>query len=196
MFRRLTYSEQDILADIRSGGQQEDAAISFLLRKHGKKIVRFVQSRNGSKEEAEDVLQEGIVELIMSVRKDKFKGGSSVATFLFAICKNIWFKKFKKITRGFEPWGPSEMSTDPNPEVTVILDEQKRAILALFDHLKDKCRDVLYLWGLNYSMKEIASKLAYSSDQVAMNKKNLCLKEIRNRIQKDAEFRQMVSEII
>ena len=46
--------------------------------------------------------------------------------------------------------------------------------------LKEKCQKVLRLWAMSYSMDEIAKKLNMSSSQVVMNKKNLCLKELRN----------------
>ncbi|MFT6744957.1 MAG: DNA-binding CsgD family transcriptional regulator, partial [Bacteroidia bacterium] len=47
---------------------------------------------------------------------------------------------------------------------------------------KDKCKEVLQLWSMSFSMTEIAEKLDYTSSQVVMNKKNLCLKELRKQL--------------
>lgn len=197
MLKRILYSEKDIIDDIKSGGSKQDRAIVHLLKKHESKITKFITFRKGSIEDAEDVLQEGITELVLNIRNGRFKGGSSLATYLFAICKNIWYKKFKKLDRS-ETYKSQQTPDDIdkiNPEIQLISEEQKTLILALFDHLKTKCKEVLYLWGLNYSMKEIAEKLAYSNDQVVMNKKNLCLKELRERLKNDQEFIKKVREL-
>lgn len=197
MLKRLLYKESDILDDIKSGGKMEDRAITYLIKKNEEKIMKFVKGRKGTIEDAEDVFQEGIAQLVINIRTNKFKEGSSIATYLYAICKNIWFKKFKKTTRIGEIESSIEerKSEKNNPEVKVINEEQKHLILSLFDHLKAKCKEVLYLWSLNYSMKEIADRLDYSSDQVAMNKKNLCLVELRKRLKSDQGFNKMAGEL-
>ncbi len=198
MLRRIFYTDKDLISDIQSGGRAEDRAITFLLKKHSDKIVRFVTMRQGSVEDAEDVLQEGITSLVLNVRKGSFQGASSVSTYLFAICKNIWHKKFKKLERvdSMENKMLPGDETMPGPDVEVISDERRDLIMSLFDHLKSKCKEVLYLWALSYSMKEIAREMEYKSDQAAMNKKNLCLKELHSRIQTDSSMQKIIHELI
>lgn len=198
MFRKIKYSDKELLADILLGGKAEDKAITYLIKKNWEKVRQFVTTRNGKLEDAEDVLQEGITELLLNVRKKRFKGESAISTYLFAICKNIWYKKFQKQDKAalFKSEYSTETIGKNTPEILFIDEEQKANILALFDHLKAKCKEVLYLWGLNYSMKEIAKKLNYSSEQVAMNKKNLCLKELHQRLTTDKALIKIKNELL
>ncbi len=198
MFRKTKYRDENLLSDILFGGLAEEKAITYLIKKNWEKIRQFVMSRKGKIEDAEDVLQEGITELVINIRKERFNGESALATYLFAICKNIWFKKYKKLDReaDFKSLAQSGIIDKKSPENLVIEAEQKANILALFDHLKVKCREVLYLWGLNYSMKEIAKELGYSSEQVAMNKKNLCLKELHQKLTTDKGIIKIKNELL
>lgn len=79
-----------------------------------------------------------------------------------------------------QKWEESEMAEGQVIYTETVLTKELRHNLEfLLDGLKDKCREVLNLWAYSYSMSEIAQMLAYSSPQVVMNKKNLCLKELR-----------------
>ena len=160
--------------------------------------MKFITNRKGTLEDAEDVFQEGIAELVINIRTDRFKGGSTITTYLYAICKNIWFKKFRKTERKEKVQLSivRDEIDEAGPEIQLIGEEQKTLVLSLFDHLKMKCKEVLYLWALNYSMKEIAAKLDYNNDQVVMNKKNLCLKELKEKLKSDPSFINKVRELI
>ena len=48
---------------------------------------------------------------------------------------------------------------------------------SLSTNLGEKCRKVLQMWSMSYSMTEIAEAVGYSNAQVAMNKKNACMKQ-------------------
>ena len=56
--------------------------------------------------------------------------------------------------------------------------EQEDTLSRLLESLGDKCKRVLELWQLSYSMKEIAVEMAYKSDGVARKKKRLCMKKL------------------
>ena len=84
---------------VRAGGKEEDEAIAFLIRNEYGKVENMIVKRNGSIADAEDVFQEAVSVLILNIRKGVFKGESAVATYLFAICKGMWYKRFKKYMR-------------------------------------------------------------------------------------------------
>ncbi|MEL6251851.1 MAG: hypothetical protein AAFR87_07565 [Bacteroidota bacterium] len=64
------------------------------------------------------------------------------------------------------------------------------------DSLKDKCKEVLTMWAQKYSMKEIAEALGYSNEQVVRNKKNHCLKELKELVRKNPEVRNLIGELL
>ena len=197
MFVKRKYTSQTVVEDIKSGGIRENRAITYLIREYEGKIRAFITSRNGSTEDAEDVFQEGVTAMIMNIKADKYKGDSSIQTYLYAICKGIWYKKFNKNVRDRENKSTltvAEIDHD-TPEFMVLEEEQKSLIENLFDKLRSKCKETLYLWGQSYSMQEIADELGFKNSQVAMNKKNKCLNELRNLMKENTSVIRLVNEL-
>jgi RNA polymerase sigma factor (sigma-70 family) len=197
MFGFKKYSDEALLADLKSGGVKEGKAISQLLKVNKEKIKALVLRSNGSAADAEDILLEGITALILSVRKGNFRGESSIHTYLYAICKGAWFKRFKKYAKEQDyKRNLAIVEEDAHtPEISLMQQEQKQMLLKLFDVLKEKCKEVLYLWASAYSMNEIAEQLSYNNSQVAMNKKNRCLKQLHEMIRNDKKVQSLLKEL-
>jgi RNA polymerase sigma-70 factor (ECF subfamily) len=198
MFRSATYSDEWIVSSILKGGRKAEEAMAFLLKKHHGSVLQFVRTRNGSTEDAEDVLQDAVTQLILNIRKGTFKGESSLHTYLFGISKRLWFKRFRKIRRDDDyrndPENPDSGSSR-DPEGFLIDKEQKNLLSDLFDRLKPKCKEILFLWAMSYSMTEIAEKVEYGSPQVAMNKKNKCLKELTGLIGENPGIGKLLEDL-
>ena len=197
MKQRGTYSDKDLLAMIKEGGLRRDQAMAHLYRQHLGKITAFVRSRNGAEEEAKDVFQDAIINLMESILSGKFEGKSSLSTYLFAISKHLWYRRFSRSQR-MEPLDPlqtEQQVAEPEPEILLISQDQQIQLERLLGNLKDKCREVLLLWSMKYSMKEIAEKLGYQNDQVVRNKKNHCMKELKELVRKHPEVRKLVEEL-
>ena len=60
-----------------------DEAIKYLYRNHYQMTAAYIRQNNGSDQDAEDIFQEVILVFIEILKKDKFRGESSVSTFLY-----------------------------------------------------------------------------------------------------------------
>lgn len=190
-------SSASLVADIKNGGRKEDEAIAYMIEHNYDKIKYFIINKSGSEADAEDIFQEGLAAMILNVRKGSFKGDSSIHTYLYAICKGMWFKRFKKYVRDKDyKKSLDEPTTDfDTPFVKVIGEEQKQLLGKLFDKLRAKCKEVLFLWGQSYSMTEISQQLEFANAQVAMNKKNKCLKELRRLMTEDDSVKALLVDL-
>ena len=197
MFKRKKFSDQQMVEAIKQGDRLENEVISYLIEKNQGRISQLIVARSGAQEDAEDVLQEALAALIFNVKTGRFKGESSLHTYLYAISKGMWYKRFKKYVR--EKKHHTTLIIDDQdestPEIDLMDQEQKILLVQLFDQLKSKCKEVLYYWGQGYAMNEIADKLEFSGAQVAMNKKNKCLKELRGLMDHDPLVQQLVVEL-
>jgi RNA polymerase sigma factor (sigma-70 family) len=195
---RELYQEEQLIADIQAGGTACERAMKYLYRKHVDQISHFVTNRNGSREEAKDVFQDAVINLLVAVQTGKFGGQSSLGTYLFAISKNLWYRRFKRsLKQGEMPEdGPEEASPEPGPERVMMASHEQQLIGGLLMQLKDKCKGVLTLWAQKYAMKEIAERLGYGNEQVVRNKKNHCLKELRHLVAQQPEARKLVQELV
>ena len=97
MIRRGGIEDVELIKMIMQGSQEMNRAIEYILSKQACKIQDYLMKQNCGKEEAEDVLYEGLSVFIMNVRSRKFLGESSINTYITGICKRIWFKKFNKM---------------------------------------------------------------------------------------------------
>ena len=192
MIKGRKVKDVDLIRMIMQGGQEINKAIEVILFKYSEKITSYLMKQNCSKEDAEDVLYEGLSIFIMNARSGKFKGESSINTYLVAICKRIWFKKFNKkmLHKKWERNESHELKT--SYEENVISAELSHGLNILMNNLKEKCKEVLQLWSLSYNLEEIKKKLGYTNAQVVANKKNLCLKELRKQLSDNPKLKELI----
>jgi RNA polymerase sigma factor (sigma-70 family) len=175
----------------------EERAIRYLIQRNYPMLEQFVLQHNGNQADAEDVFQEALTALILNIRRGSFKGDSSIHTYLFAIGKGIWYKRFRKQTRQRDREAIVEMDEvdTVTAEARLLNEEQRHLLKSVFARLREKCADVLFLWASGYSMKEIADQMDYGSAQVVMNKKNKCLKQLHEQMHHDPSLVNLLKEI-
>lgn len=198
MTKGYSYTDSELLEAIRKGGRSCDDAMEFLYREYVDQVIAFITQRSGSQEEAKDVFQDAVISLLVSIRQGKFEGKSSLKTYLYAISKNLWYRRFNRSLRS-DDYKASNVPDDLDevtPDEVLMTSNQRRHIGDVLDQLKDKCREVLILWAQKYSMKEIAEQLGYANDQVIRNKKNHCLNELKKLVKDNPQVRNLVQELI
>lgn len=196
IYTAVKRTDTDLIESIKRGGSACDQAIAYLYRSYVDRIVQFVLSHQGSAEEAKDVFQDAIISLLTGIREEKFAGQSSLYTYLYAISKNLWYKRFNRSVRADAYRNSLEEGTEAGPDLYLVADDQQQQIHQLLGNLKDKCREVLLLWAQKYAMKEIAEQLGYRNEQVVRNKKNLCLKELKAQVKQHPAVRSLIREMV
>lgn len=188
-----TISDAELLANLRSG-TKTDEAIKALYRDHFQRLSWFVMNNGGTWQDAEDVFQEVVLNFIDLVQKDKFRGESTVKTFLFSMNRFTWLNELKRRNRSLQRELKYEKTQD-REEVDVsgymIEKEEKTVVMNLIESLGDVCRKILLLFYYeNLSMKEILRHLHYENEQVVRNKKYKCLKQLEQRIAQNLSLKQ------
>ncbi len=195
----MRYTDQQIVAGLLAGGRGEHSLLKQLYQVHQSTVFRFVQEQQGSKAEAKDIFQEGILVLYKQVRAGKFRGESSLGTYLFSICKYLWFQKLKKESRRADLLERQPLpftAQDIDPYRKMEDKEQRDLMLTLFQQIGEQCRKVL-LFALydEISMDEIAQKMGFKSGQIARNKKYKCLKRLKKVMNEQPEAQALVREL-
>ena len=141
-------------------------------------VKKHIIQNNGSKIEAEDIFQEALVILIHKINTTVFEPKSTLNTYLFGVCKILWFEqlrlKKKMITSSSyieeNAYYEDDFETD---------NKDKRAQEAILS-IGKKCQELLqFFYFNNLSMKEIAIKLGFSSEKVAKNQKYRCIEKAK-----------------
>ena len=189
------YSDQELVNTIKTQ-KNIDPAILFLYQQHSESVSSFIASKGGSIQDGEDIFQEVVVAFIAIVTNDKFRGESSIRTFLVSIAKNIWYNEIRKRQSSGNRERIYEMEKETvEDEIMVQIGdvETKKQFRHLLDRLGDPCKKLLLLFYYeNLSMKEIVEHLPFENEQVVRNKKYKCLKQLTKMVEQDPLIRQQI----
>ena len=167
-----------ILDQIRNG--KEEAMVG-LYKTNERQITSFITRNNGTKDDAEDMLQEALVILWERVRTGRYEHTAKISTFVFATVKNMWLRKIARAGREIL----SDMQNDPTPsnELSVLEEmietEEAAAVGTALTTLGDPCRQLLllYYWE-ELSMDEIAVQMGFANADTVKSKKYQCKKAL------------------
>jgi len=186
--KRETFSDRELISAIKDVSGT-DAALRFLYQEHFDFLSRYVLNNSGSEQDAEDIFQEVMVAFINLVRAGKFRGESTVRTFLFSLNKNIWLNDLKRRGRTearelrYEKQNDQQ---DATADVAMELSQTKAQLMQAIESLGENCRKILLLFYFeNRSMKEMLAHLPYENEQVVRNKKSKCLKKLEEIVTTD-----------
>lgn len=197
VIRNLTDSE--LVGAIRQGRAMENA-LKFIYRQHFESLGRYVEQNNGSRQDAEDIFQEVLVSFIGLVQEDKFRGESSVKTFLYSMTRNTWLNELKRRGRSELRELKYEKAKDREEmdiSHTIAGREAKLEVLSLVEQLGEGCKKILLLFYYeNLSMKEILENTDYENEQVVRNKKYKCLKQLEQMISANPALKQNMKNLL
>jgi RNA polymerase sigma factor (sigma-70 family) len=166
--------------------KEMDPTIRYLYATHFELLSRYVVNNSGKWEDAEDVFQEVIISFVNLVKAGKFRGESSVKTFLFALNRNIWLNELKRRGRAEIRETKYETAKEENDDRVDLVMENREAVGELMktvEALGSDCKKILVLYYYeNQSMKEILLQMHYENEQVVRNKKYKCLKRLEEMV--------------
>lgn len=191
-----SYSDNEIISGIIKGGTDEDRVISYLLKANENPIYSYVLKNSGNRDAANTILVEGVSELIVNIRTNKFKGQSALSTYLFSICRSLWLRKLTLDRRNVE-LSDEKLNTLVNESTKHINPDKIRMELnELMNRIGKSCQTVLEMWSVRYSMTEIAEALGFKNAQIAMNKKNRCLTKLKLVVSANPELRERLKNYL
>ena len=177
-----------------------DSAIKSIYRDHFESLAWIVKNNNGSQQDAEDIFQEVLVSFIELVQRDKFRGESTVKTFLFSMIRHTWLNELKKRGRSdVRELKYEKMKVNEEMDVSHLIAEReaKKQLMDIVSQLGDTCKKILVMFYYdNLSMKEILANLEYENEQVVRNKKYKCLKQLEQMITSDPSLTQTLKNIL
>ncbi len=118
---------------------------------YSKKVYLFLLSKTTNEHLAEELTQETFFQAVQCI--DRFKGNSSILTWLCGIAKNVWLKYLRKHPDTL-PLEDNIPETNGKKEINVQWEQKE--ILQLIHALNEPVREVMYLRLIsNLSFAEI-----------------------------------------
>lgn len=191
--------DKELVANLRAG-KSMDEAIKTIYRNHFESLCWYIMNNSGSRQDAEDVFQEVVLSFIDLVQKDKFRGESTVKTFLFSLNRHTWLNELKRRGRALtreEKYERGQERTELDAGHYIADREGKAEVTRLVGELGETCRKILLLFYYeNLSMREILETLHYENEQVVRNKKYKCLKQLEQMITEKPYLKQSLKNLL
>ncbi len=192
--KKLKYTDKEIIADIGSFDEEiNNRALRHLYGQYYQMALKFVKYNKGTTEDASDVFQEALIAFFENIKNEKFRGDSSIKTYLYATIRNNWFAKLKKTkeTQSIENLNiKDEVVTDNTQDINIILSE-------LMNQIGESCKRILqFYYYENLSMRDIMKKMDFSSEQSAKTQKYKCMQKLLKFLENKPIYKDKLIELL
>lgn len=189
------HPDEDLLSGIL---KNQDWALREIYKTQYNPIKRMVYAFRSTRLEPEDIFQEGLTRVILNIRAGKFRGDSSIATYLNSICRNICLKALSQPATATMPIennpGSHEPGNDSYYELLGFINKLKkqlgggcREIIDLrFNHQATNPEADPQVHGLS-SFDGIAKKLEITAENARQRFKR-CLDRLRKLVIEHPEY--------
>lgn len=194
--KNRSYRDENIILGIH---KNQDWAIRLIYKTQYTSIKKMVYSFRNTMLEPDDIFQEGLTRTILNIRACKFRGESSLATYLNSVCRNICLK----ILAHHNP-----ILLEENLIIEETDDDNYYDLLTFINKIKNQlgnsCREIIDLRFRQseevretgdtnnklYDFDEIAEKLCISSDNARQRFKR-CLDQLRELVFAHPEYQTL-----
>lgn len=160
---------------------KEEKAFTKLYRLYPK-VEKHICANSGSKNEAQDIFQEGLIVLYNKAETLADKTSISAEGYLVNTCKLLWSNELrkKKVRQKSSDSGLSNMPHKDDIQAQIERESKFKIIEEIFHQLEEKCKKILELFYFkSFSMEQIAKKFGYKAVQSAKAKKYKCMEHAR-----------------
>lgn len=166
---------------------QNDKVLSYLYEHTLRKVKRFIIMNNGTAEEANDIFQDAVIVLFNQVKLNKYNRNYEVDGFIFSVSRNLWIDKVRRGKRmPIRELVDIDIADSQDLLMDMISKEKTSAMRKAFERLDEKCRKILnYAIYQKLSMREIAEKMGYSSENVAKTNHYRCKQYLSKIVKED-----------
>ena len=191
----MSFTDFSMIQQLRSNDpSKQNEVFVYLYKLVYDEFLGCVLKRGGQKPEVEDLIQEGLIVLYKLAIQDKLGNVKDVKSYLFIICKNLWFKSKRKQKEVAEiDESIRTIGEEPTIMNHLLTDERKNGIEALLDKLGADCKKILVLFYYRgQSIKEIVGQTHFSSEAALKNKKRKCIQAVRKLIESSPNLQQLL----
>jgi RNA polymerase sigma factor (sigma-70 family) len=170
-------TDKELIAGLESNDIA--SSVEFLYEQYFESIIEFVKFRGGGEEDGADLFQESVLVMIEKIKDGKFRGESSIKTYLFGIVRNLWLMELRTRERRKKR---EEYYASSEPLIAQTPDFKKANVdlKEVFGQLGESCKTLLIgFYFENKTMKDLLSQFDFKNEQVLRNKKNICMKKLK-----------------
>ena len=192
----ITYTFQEINAAKAKGDLSLRIIVEEVIMKlckcdhFVKGVFRYVLANNGTKEDAEDMVTEGLLKLSELLMNGKYQGGK-IESYAFGVCKNVWRNEMRKTAR-HTPLDIPTMKVDVSEFDIDKPDELLNKLL--LNCCSPDCLKILrlkYIDSLRH--EQIAKIMKLKNANVSKSKLYDCINQLKKCFKKNPHYKELLS---
>lgn len=181
---------------LRLRGSNINEPVQELYRNYFESVVYYLKGLGCSEEDGQDLFQESILIFIEQVQQNKFRGESSIKTYITGIARNLYMNEMRSSSRRStrEELYSKEMIEEAEPDAhhRMFSRENSNRLMQLFEEIGDPCKKILSGYYFeNLPMKQLLLVTHYNNEQVLRNKKAKCMKHLKDLITTNKEITEL-----
>lgn len=123
--------------------RNDPATIRALYSKHFTAVKQYVLQNSGTGNDAQDMFQEAMSVLWMSVKEGRLVPDADPGGFLYRVAKNKWLDVVRSAAHKHMKVVHDDRALEPNTDAPDDIEERIVRLRGVYDKLDDKCRNVL-----------------------------------------------------
>lgn len=156
------------------------------------RIVTLITKNSGDVNDAKDVFQDAIMIIYQKIQKPDFELKSSLYSYFYGICKNVWLQKLRKQKRTVPlALEGNQIGNESTIDKEIEERDKQKLFFAKFSLLKEGCQQILKLFFAKKTMEEIAQKLGLGSAGYAKKRKYNCQKKLLELVKADEVYNEL-----
>jgi RNA polymerase sigma factor (sigma-70 family) len=181
--------ETDIINGFIAG---DDAVLDDFYRQHYPAVRGYILRNSGTVTDAQDVFQDALVLTFQKLQSDTFRLECSLATYVFAVSRNIWMNTLRKRKKLVYRDNLPAISKQTVADIANSAEQQEKIFTyqKFFLKLGKDCQRLLTLFFEGQSMAAISQRMGYSVGYTR-KKKFECKKALLEMLEKDGAFNEL-----
>lgn len=181
------YTEGTILKGIK---EKKNEIFEYIYEQYFPSIDFLITTNNGNNDEASDIFQEALILIYEKLKKEELNLNCSIKTYLYSICRNLWFEYLRSRKKIQYEIIDSENFVETEDNFSNIINENEEYNLFYSNFLKlsEGCQEILTLFFKKTPAKEIAKIMGFKSVQYVGKRKHQCKEYLLSMIKKRSEI--------
>ena len=167
--------------------------IQLIYQNNYNKVKQFVLQNKGQKQDADDIFQKALLQLIVRYKKEKFTINTTFNGYLFTVCKNLWRKELNK--SHFRVTNKEVITlVDEDTEMALSIIEQKRweVFQEALKQISENCQQILKMFFAKVAYSEMVKKMNYNSETVARQRVFKCKAQLTKIIKNNKSYKKLI----
>ncbi len=190
----IQYTTQEILKGVLENNRN---LVQYIYDRYFQDISKFIEKFGGSKDDAMDVFQDGIIVIYEQMKNGKAEEIENFKTYFFSICKFKWFNtirdgKFGEFTNiEMEEILPSFEYNQLSDKLNEIIEKERRVKIYFnsFMKLNSACQKMIRFLAYGWVIEDIAAEMNYSVVYTYRKRQN-CLNKLIELVEESIKMNQ------